>query len=221
MEQVGKQKITIIIADDHPLLRRGVRELIEEQEGWQVIGEASDGEKALELARKFPAAILIIDIVMPKMNGFEVVKAIRENKLPNNIIILSMHNKESFFDRAMDLGILGYVIKDSADTEIIDAIKNVSAGKYYLSPYISGFAVKRGQYITTGSDDVIGISRLTVTERKILKMISENMSTKDIANKLFISIHTVERHRANICQRLDLHGTNSLLRFALENKDIL
>lgn len=221
MEQVGKQKITIIIADDHPLLRRGVRELIEEQEGWQVIGEASDGEKALELARKFPAAILIIDIVMPKMNGFEVVKAIRENKLPNNIIILSMHNKESFFDRAMDLGILGYVIKDSADTEIIDAIKNVSAGKYYLSPSISGFAVKRGQYITSGSDDVIGISRLTVTERKILKMISENMSTKDIANKLFISVHTVERHRANICQRLDLHGTNSLLRFALEHKDIL
>ena len=87
-----KEVTQIIIADDHPLLRRGVKELIEEQEGWQVIGEASDGEKALELARKFPTAILIIDIVMPKMNGFEVAKAIRENKLPNNIIMLSVFN---------------------------------------------------------------------------------------------------------------------------------
>jgi DNA-binding NarL/FixJ family response regulator len=216
-----KQEISIIIADDHPLLRRGVKELIEEQEGWQVVGEASDGEKALELVKKFKDAILIIDIMMPKMNGFEVAKAMRENKLSNNIIILSMHNKESFFDHAMDLGILGYVIKDSTDTEIIDAIKNVSAGKYYLSPSVSGLAVKRSQYFVSGSDDVIGISRLTVTERKILKMISENMSTKDIANKLFVSIHTVERHRANICQRLDLHGTNVLLRFALEHKEIL
>jgi DNA-binding NarL/FixJ family response regulator len=132
-----------------------------------------------------------------------------------------MHNKESFFDHAMDLGILGYVIKDSTDTEIIDAIKNVSAGKYYLSPSISGFAIRRGQYINPGTEDVIGISKLTTAERKILKMISENMSTKEIANKLFISVHTVERHRANICQRLDLHGTNVLLRFALEHKDVL
>jgi DNA-binding NarL/FixJ family response regulator len=216
-----KQEISIIIADDHPLLRRGVKELIEEQEGWQVVGEASDGEKALELVKKFKDAILIIDIMMPKMNGFEVAKAMRENKLSNNIIILSMHNKESFFDHAMDLGILGYVIKDSTDTEIIDAIKNVSAGKYYLSPSISGFAIRRGQYINPGTEDVIGISKLTTAERKILKMISENMSTKEIANKLFISVHTVERHRANICQRLDLHGTNVLLRFALEHKDVL
>ncbi len=216
-----KEDTQIIIADDHPLLRRGVKELIEGESGWIVVGEASDGEKALELARKFPAAILIIDIIMPKMNGFEVAKAIGENKLPNNIIILSMHNKESFFDRAMDLGILGYVIKDSADTEIIDAIKNVSAGKYYLSPSLSSLAVKRGQYITSAKDDAVGISRLTATERKILKMISENLTTKDIANKLFISVHTVERHRANICHRLDLHGTNVLLRFALEHKEIL
>ncbi len=216
-----EENIQIIIADDHPLLRRGVKEFIEEKEGWQVVGEASDGEKALELVRKFKEAILIIDIMMPKMNGFEVAKAMRENKLPNNIIILSMHNKESFFDRAMDLGILGYVIKDSTDTEIIDAVKNVSAGKYYLSPSVSGFAVRRGQYINSGIEETLGISRLTVTERKILKMISEDMSTKEIANKLFISIHTVERHRANICQRLDLHGTNVLLRFALEHKDIL
>lgn len=216
-----KEEIQVIIADDHPLLRRGVRELIEEQQGWSVVGEASDGEKALELVKKFNNAILIIDIMMPKMNGFEVAKAMKENKLPNSIIILSMHNKESFFDRAMDLGIMGYVIKDSTDTEIIDAVKNVAAGKYYLSPTISGFAIRRGKYNNSGSVDVIGISNLTVTERKILKMISENMSTKDIANKLFISTHTVEKHRANICQRLDLHGTNALLRFALEHKDIL
>lgn len=213
--------LQIILADDHPLLRRGVKELIEEQEGWSVVGEASDGEKALELTRKFPDAILIIDIIMPKMNGFEVAETIQRNKLPNNIIILSMHNKENFFERAMELGVKGYVIKETTDKEIIEAIKTVAEGKYYLSPEISDFALRRGKYIDYNNKEAEKIANLTGSERKILKMIFENMSTKEIASKLFISVHTVERHRANICQKLDLHGTNALLRFALENKEIL
>lgn len=216
-----EENIEIIIADDHPLLRRGVKELIEQQIGWQVVGEASDGESAFELVKKFSKAILVIDIMMPKMNGFDVAKAVRENNLQNNIIILSMHNKESFFDRAMDLGIKGYVIKDSTDTEIIDAIKTVNSGKYYLSPSISGYVVKRDQFINSPNENTLGFSKLTVTERKILRMIFDNMATKDIANKLFISVHTVERHRANICQKLNLHGTNALIKFALEHKDLL
>ena len=216
-----KDDIQIIIADDHPLLRRGVKELIEEQAGWVVVGEASDGETAFLLAKEFSSAVLVIDIMMPKMNGFEVAKAVIENKLQNKIIILSMHNKESFFERALDLGIMGYVIKDSTDTEIVDAIKNVSTGKHYLSPSVSGYAVKRFHGSNSAVGEVAGISKLTVTERKILKMISENMSTKDIAKKLFVSIHTVEKHRSNICQKLDLHGTNALLRFILDNKSFL
>lgn len=216
-----KETTRIIIADDHPLLRRGVKELIDAQEGWEVVGEANDGENALELARQFSGAILIIDIMMPKMNGLEVARKILENDLSNRVIILTMHNRESFFDRAMDLGVMGYVIKDSTDTELIDAVKNVSSGRYYISPSLSGFAVRRGQDSIDTAAKTIGTSRLTRSERKILKMVSENMTTKDIANKLFISIHTVERHRANICQKLNLRGTNALLRFALQNKDIL
>lgn len=214
------KNISIVIADDHPLFRMGVKNILELQ-GWKVVGEAGDGEKALELIRKYDNALLIIDIEMPKLNGLEVVKIIQKEKLNNSVIVLTMHNKENIFNYAMDLGVMGYVVKDSADTEIIDAVKNVSLGKFYISPEISGYLVKRGKEITIGTGEIIGISTLTNTERKILKMIAKDMTTKEIANELFISIHTVERHRANICQKLDIHGTNALLRFALDNRDIL
>jgi DNA-binding NarL/FixJ family response regulator len=214
-----EENISIIIADDHPLFRKGVKDMIEEQ-GWSVAGEAGDGERALALIKKNPSAILIVDIEMPKMNGLEVIKNMQKENLSNSVIVLTMHNKENIFNYSMDLGVMGFVIKDSVDTEIIDAVKNIYEGKYYISPSISGFLVKRGRDLATGTGKILGISNLTNTERKILKMISKNMTTKEIANELFISVHTVERHRANICQKLDLHGTNALLRFALDNQDM-
>lgn len=216
------ENIKIIIADDHPLMRKGLKDLFEEHSGnWQVVGEASDGEEALVLIEKFAGSILIIDIDMPRLNGLEVAKIIQAKKISSGIIILTMYDKENMFNRAMDLGVMGYVIKDSAANEIIDAVKNVALGKFYISPSISGFLVKRGQFYSAGTGDAAGISSLTGTERKILKMISNNLTTKEIANYLFISIRTVETHRSNICQKLNLHGTNALLRFALEQKDNL
>ena len=210
--------ISIILSDDHPLLRKGLKDIIEEHEAWHVVGEASDGERTLELIEQCNPDIMIIDIDMPKLNGLEVARIVKKRKLAVGLIILTMYEKETFFNRAMDLGVMGYVIKDSAATEIVDAIKSVAAGKYYISPSISGFLVKRGQY---ASDDAVGISLLTATERRVLKMVAENMTTKDIANELFIGIRTVETHRLNICQKLNLHGTNALLRFALAQRDVL
>ena len=212
------QKVTIILADDHPLMRKGLKDIIEEQDGWSVIGEAGDGEQTLELINKLQPAIVIMDIEMPKLNGLEVAKIVQQKNLTVNVIILTMYNNESLFNRAMDLGVSGYVIKDSAAREIIDSIKTVAEGKYYVSPSLSSFLVKN---VRLGSNGIKGISKLTTTERKILKMISENMTTKDIARELFISTRTVETHRTNICQKLDLHGTNALLKYALEHQQVL
>jgi DNA-binding NarL/FixJ family response regulator len=216
------EKIKIIIADDHPLMRKGLKDLFEEHSGnWEVVGEASDGEEALLLIEKFAGSILIIDIDMPRLNGLEVAKILQTKNISSKVIILTMYDKENMFNRAMDLGVMGYILKDSAANEIIDAVNNVAVGKFYISPSLSGFLVKRGQFYSAGKGDAAGISSLTGTERKILKMISNNMTTKEIANDLFISTRTVETHRSNICQKLDLHGTNALLRFALEQKDLL
>lgn len=215
-------QVKIIVADDHPLMRKGLIDLFNENnKNWNVVGEAGDGEETLKLIEKYNDAILIIDIDMPHLSGLEVAKVVQSKKMKIKIIILTMYDKENIFNRAMDLGVMGYIIKDSAANEIIEAVKNVSEGKFYISPSISGFLVKRGQFYATGAADAAGITKLTNTERKILKMISDNLTSKEIANEFFISYRTVETHRSNICQKLNIHGTNALLHFALEQKDML
>lgn len=214
------EEIKIILADDHPLMRKGLKDIIEEQVAWKIVGEAGDGKQTLELIKKLNAHLIIMDIDMPEPTGLQITQKIQEWKIPIDIIVLTMYDKETIFYRAMDYGVKGYVIKDSVITEIVDAIKSVLDGKYYISPSLSGYLVKRGKYNSMEGDNT-GTSLLTTTERRILKMISKNLTTKDIANELFISVRTVETHRSNICQKLKLHGTNALLRFALENRDMI
>ncbi len=211
------EKIKIILADDHPLLRKGLKDIIDEQIQFDVIGEAGDGEEALDMIQKLNPHIAILDIHMPKLNGLEVVRLLRQKKINVELIILTMYDKENFFNRAMDLGIKGYIMKDSVLTEIVDAIKSVSEGKYYISSLMTGFLVKKSQFISDEGEDSIGISKLTTSERKILKMIAANLTTKEIAEELFLSIHTVETHRSNICQKLNLKGPNALLHFVLDH----
>lgn len=214
-------KIKFIIADDHPLMRKGIRDILEENNDWIVIGEAGDGLQTFDLVKESIPDVLIIDIDMPKLNGLEVIKMIIKEQYPIKIIVLTMYNQETIFNKAMDLGVMGYIIKDAAITEIFDAVDNVLSGKYYISPSISGFLVKREIKTDIASNYIAGISKLTPTERKILKMISQNYTTKNIANELFVSIKTIDTHRSNICKKLGIHGTNALLRFALDNKEYL
>jgi DNA-binding NarL/FixJ family response regulator len=209
--------VTIILADDHPLLRKGLKDLIQE-EGYKILGEAGDGEQALTLIRKLKPSIIIIDIQMPKLNGLEVIRILRKENQDVKAIVLTMHDKENIFNRAMDLGVKGYIMKDSVSTEIIEAIKSIIMGKYFISSSISGFLVKRS---LGNQDDAYGISKLTMTENKILRMIADNLTSKEIADELFLSVHTVETHRSNICQKLHLRGTNALLHFVLEHPDLL
>lgn len=226
MEERKNNCITILLADDHPLLRKGLKDIIEEESSMCVVGEVGDGEQALNLTRELKPAIAILDINMPKLSGLEVVKIIKEEKIKVDVIVLTMYDAENIFNRAIDLGVKGYVMKDSALTEIVDAITNVSAGKYFISPSISGQLVRRNQKSVplgneSAEEDEIGISKLTVTEHKILRMIANNLTTKEIADSLFISIHTVNTHRSNICEKLNIKGPNALLHFVLDHPNLL
>ncbi len=216
-----KNKIRIIIADDHPIFRGGLKQIIEEEDDIEIIGEAADGQKALDMIREKNPDIAILDIDMPKKTGFEVLKELQGSDNTVNIIFLTMYKAENLFNEAMDLGIRGYVLKESAADDICESIRIVASGDYAISPLISKFLVKRMTLHEKLKKENPGIEDLTPMEKRILKFVSENMSSKEIADKLFISYKTVETHRNNISKKLDLHGSLSLVRFALDKKSQL
>jgi DNA-binding NarL/FixJ family response regulator len=213
--------ITIIIADDHPLFRKGLRQAIEAEPSFRILDEANDGETALRKIIELQPMIAILDIDMPGKNGFEVVKEVTKRSLPVSIIFLTMYKEEDMFSAAMDLGIKGYVLKENAGSDIIEAIQAVAEGRYYISPLISDFLVRRGEQSRLVRKQHPLLESLTPAERRILKFISQNSTSKQIAEILHISPKTVENHRLNIVKKLNLQGAHSLLKFALENKSSL
>ena len=216
-----ENKIRIIIADDHPIFRGGLKQIIEEDDVIEIIGEAGDGQKALEMILEKNPDVAILDIDMPKKSGFEVLKELQNSYNTVKIIFLTMYKAENIFNEAMDLGIRGYVLKESAANDICESIRIVASGDYAISPLISKYLVKRMTLHEKLMKDKPSIEDLTPMEKRILKYVSENMSSKEIADKLFISYKTVETHRNNISKKLDLHGSLSLVRFALENRSLL
>lgn len=215
------QSISVLLADDHPLMRKGLKEMIEDDPSFSVVAEAGNGERALALIELHKPAVAVLDIDMPVMSGLEVAAAVQKKKLPTRIIFLTMYDTENIFTTAIERGVMGYVLKESAAAEIVDALKSVSAGKHFITPALSGVLVKRSMQSNPQSDAVAAVSQLTVTERKIVALIAQDRSTKDIAEMLFVSPRTVETHRNNICQKFNLHGANALYKFALENKHLL
>ena len=215
-----KDKLTILIADDHPMIRDSLRHAIESNTEWEVAGEAQDGEAALELINKLQPAIAILDISMPVRNGFEVVSALRQKKVQTQVIFLTMHRNEDFFQRALDLDVRGYVLKDSAVIDVVSAIKAVSRGEHYTSPALTSYLIRKrsGGSSAASSEQGLGLHSLSPTERRVLELIAEYKTSKDIAEELSTSPRTVETHRTNICQKLGLHGRHALMKFALENK---
>lgn len=206
----------IIIADDHALLRRGLRGVIESEPELQVVAEADNGETALALISEHEPDVAVLDLDMPGKDGFDVTRAIQEKNLAVDVIILTMHNSESLFNTALDLGVKGFVLKDSAMPEIIDCIRAVADGRNYISPQLSTHLINRSN--RAAAQDKSGLDKLTSAERNILKSIAAEKTSRQIADELFISIRTVDRHRANICSKLNLHGTNALLKFAVAHK---
>lgn len=213
--------IRLLIADDHPLLRAGLRQAIATDTQLQIIAEAADGAAALELLTQHQPDVAVLDIEMPHLTGFALLRELRAQQLPTAVVFLTMYRDEEMFNEALDLGALGYVLKDSAMTDITGAIRAAANGQPFISPAIAAYLFNRATRSTTLTRQVPALQALTLTERRILKLIAENKTSKEIGAELFISHRTVENHRANICQKLDLKGSHSLLKFAFDHKSEL
>ncbi|HQU85668.1 MAG TPA: response regulator transcription factor [Pyrinomonadaceae bacterium] len=212
-------EITVLIADDHPIFQRGLQQIIETDASVKIVASVADGEDALVNLRNLKPQVAILDVDMPKCDGFAVLNAVKEENLPSSVILLTMYKEERFFNAALDAGVKGYVIKDSAVSEITNAIHAVAKGENFISPMLSTLLMKRIDRAEKPQNSLI--ETLTSSEKKVLKLVSETKSNKQIADELFISIRTVENHRANICAKLDLEGKNALLAFALTNRETL
>ena len=214
-------EITIILADDHPIVRKGLREIIEEDQRLRVVSEANNGREAVEAIEKFSPQVTILDVDMPLMNGFETAREIRARKLATEIIFLTMHRDEDLFNEAIDLGAKGFVLKDSALIDIIECVKTVAASEHYASHALTKFLINRSRRALGLTEQQPTVKDLTPTERRVLKLIAEDMKSKEIGEELFISPRTVEKHRQNICQKLNLQGSHSLFKFAVQHKSEL
>ena len=210
--------IKLVIADDHPVFLKGLIDVIREDNSLDVLSYASDGEQALNQILASRPDVAILDINMPGLNGFEVVKKLGDNNSTTKIIFLTMHKEEDIFNKALDIGVMGYILKENASEDIMECIKTVAETKHYISPIISDYLINRTSYTSAKKNN---IEKLTCMEKNILKQISNKKTSKEIAETLFISIRTVENHRMNICNKLELHGCSSLLLFAVENKHLL
>ena len=216
-----KQNATIIIADDHPVFRRGLKMVIEADAGLSVVAESSDGAEALASIENHQPDLVVLDVNMPQMNGFDVVRELQKRRSKTAIVFLTMHKDEEMFNAAMDLGVGGFILKDSAVTEIIDCLKTVLSGQPYLSPQLSAFLLNRSRHAAELNQKIPALEKLTPTERRILTLISDYKTSKEIADMLCIHSRTVDNHRTNISQKLDLKGSHALLKFAVENKSRL
>lgn len=216
-----KQNIKVLVADDHPLMRKGLVTVLEEENNFFTIEQAEDGEEAYNKLVKNKFDVVTLDIKMPLMSGLEIARKLKEDKIGTKIIFLTMYKNENMFNEAMDAGANGYVLKENAATDIIDGIKEVMRGGYFISPLISEYLIKRGNRVNKLDLDIPSIKLLTKSERKILKLISEDKTTTTIAEELFVSPKTVQNHRNNISKKLNLRGTHSLIKFAIQNKELL
>jgi two-component system, NarL family, response regulator NreC len=207
--------IRIIIADDHAVMRRGLRLVLEQQQDFEIVGEAGDGREAVDLAEKLKPDVAVLDITMPNLNGIEAARQITAKQMGVSIVILSMHADEAFVLRALKAGARGYLLKESPESDFLNAIRLVSEGKSFFSPAVSRMLVE--DYVRQLQDREIedSFELLTPREREILQLIAEGKSNKDIAAMLGLSLYTVETHRGNMLDKLNLHTIPELIVYAV------
>ena len=207
--------IRIILADDHAVMRHGLRLVLESQKDFQVVGEAGDGREAVALAESLEPNVAVLDITMPNLNGIEAASQISAKRLGVAIVVLSMHSDEGYVLRALKAGARGYVLKESPEADFIQAIRFVSQDKAFFSPAVSRLLVE--DYVRQLQDKDIEDSYdlLTPRERELLQLIAEGKSNKDVANMLNLSTYTVETHRGNIMEKLNLHSVPELILYAV------
>jgi two-component system, NarL family, response regulator NreC len=205
---------TIILADDHPIVRRGLRSVLEAEKGFSLVGEAGDGLEAVRMVENLQPDILITDMMMPGLTGLEVTRQVKHRVPKTKIIILSMHASESYVLEALRNGANGYVLKDTVSEELVEAIRDVIAGRRYLSSQLSERAIET--YILKAESTVEdSYDSLTTREREVMKLAAEGSTNNEIAERLFISPRTAETHRANLMKKLALSNHTELIRYAI------
>jgi two-component system response regulator NreC len=207
--------VRVLVADDHTIIRSGLRHLLEKESDIEVAGEAADGREALDLAEQLRPDVVLLDITMPKLNGIDVSRQIAAKLPKTSVIILSMHSDESYVLRSLNAGARGYLLKDSAESDIINAVRAVSRGKAYFSPEISRMLVDDyvRQLRQRGVEDSYEL--LSPREREVFQLLAEGHSNKEISSMLNLSPHTVETHRGNIFEKLNLHSLPELILYAV------
>jgi len=210
--------IRVLIVDDHPLFCKGLSQVIQDDDRFELVGEAADGDAGWRLIQDRKPDVAVLDVNLPKLTGLEMAQKVQQSRLPTRVILLTMLKEEDLINRALDAGVSGFVLKENAVTDILSAIVAAAGGGHYLSPAVSGVLLRRRDRAGALSARKPGLQDLTTAERRILKLVAENKTSREIAAELFISPRTVEAHRANISAKLSLHGSHSLLQFALENR---
>lgn len=208
-------QIRILLADDHTIIRSGIKLLLEQQPDFKVVAEASDGREAVELVSKHHPDVAVLDIGMPELNGIEATRQIASTAASTQVVILSMHADEGYVLRALKAGARGYILKNSAEADLIRAIRSVAEGKSFFSPVISKMLLD--DYVRQLRDKQVEDSYdlLTPREREILQLLAEGKTNKEVANILHLSVYTVDTHRGNILQKLNLHGVPELILYAV------
>jgi len=216
-----KDKTRIVIVDDHPIFRRGLKEIIESDGKYMVAAEVGDGVSAIQQIKSLKPDVAVVDLHLPKVSGLEVVRAARALAYPPIVVVLTMQADEGTFNAAMDAGAQGYMLKENAVSDVLAGLKAVAAGGVFISPSVAQFLVRRHQRASALKEQKKGLAALTPTERRILRLVAENKTNKEIGRELFISHRTVETHRSHICEKLELSGNRALLAFAFEHKSEL
>ncbi len=212
----ASEKRGVLIVEDHTLIREGLRSLLASHPDLEVVGEAGDGREAIQRSEKLAPALILMDLSMPRMGGVEAIREIKKTRPDTKILALTVNNSEEYVAAALKAGADGYMLKDSTHAELIQAIRSILAGKRVLSPGVSekvieGYlAGKNAEALQTPWDS------LTPREREVLKLIGEGNKSKEIAEYLCISLHTVEKHRSNLMEKLNLHSVSALTSYALE-----
>ena len=213
--------LKILIADDHPIFRRGLCDVIQTDAGLHLVGQACNGEEALKLIDELRPDIAIFDVHMPKLSGLQAARKLIAQESPVQLVLLTMHEDEDLLNEALDLGIQAYVLKENAVEDLLSAVRSVSGGGTFISASLSGLLVRRRAQADTLRREKPGLDSLTPTERRILKLIVDDKTSKEIAEVLGCAVRTVETHRQNMSLKLGLSGSHSLLKFAYDNKSRL
>jgi two-component system response regulator NreC len=210
----------VLIADDHGVVRKGLTFLLQSDPGIEVVGEAADGRQAIQMTDDLAPDVIVMDITMPHLNGIEAAAQIKKKDPNVGIVILSMHCDETFLIRALSVGALGYLLKDAAETDLLQAVKAVANRKMFFSPAITQTLMQ--DYMRQMQHDGIGDSYdlLTDREKEVLQLLAEGKSNKDAANILNVSLYTVETHRSRLMQKLDLHSTADIVLYAVRKRII-